>query len=250
MSRRLLGLCLTALVATATACSGGTDSADEATLNVFAASSLTSVFTELETQFERDHEGVDVALSFDSSTTLATQIRSGAPADVLATADQPSMQILVDADMNAERPVPFAANTMAIVTPERNPAAIEDIDDLNGTDFVVCDPSAPCGAVAARILRDAGITTRPVSLEDKATAVLSKVTLGEVDAGIVYVTDAQTAGTDVTRVDIPRSLNEVTPYYMSVVRDSQNADLASDWASLVESEAGQDLLASAGFLPP
>ena len=89
-----------------------------------------------------------------------------------------------------------------------------------------------------------------MSLEDKATAVLSKVALGEVDAGIVYVTDAQTAGTDITRVDIPRSLNEVTPYYISVVKDSAQADLASDWIELVESEAGQDLLASAGFLPP
>lgn len=250
MRRPLLRLGLTAVIATATACGSGTDNARDTTLTVFAASSLTSVFTELETEFERDRDGVDVALSFDSSTTLATQIRSGAPADVLATADQPSMQILVDADMNAERPVPFAANTMAIVTPQRNPAAIEDIADLNGTDFVVCDPSAPCGAVAAQILRNAGITTTPVSLEDKATAVLSKVTLGEVDAGIVYVTDARTAEAEVTHVDIPRSLNEVTPYYISVVEGSGNADLASDWIALVESQAGQDLLASAGFLAP
>ena len=250
MMRPLLRGGVATLIATATACGSGTDSAGEATLTVFAASSLTSVFTELETEFERDRDGVDVALSFDSSTTLATQIRSGAPADVLATADQESMQILVDADLNAEQPVPFAANTMAIVTPEPNPAAIEDIGDLNGTDFVACDPAAPCGAVAARILRNAAITTTPVSLEDKATAVLSKVALGEVDAGIVYVTDAQTAGTDITRVDLPRSLNEVTPYYISVVKDSAQADLASDWIELVESEAGQDLLASAGFLPP
>ena len=139
---------------------------------------------------------------------------------------------------------------MAIVTPEGNPAAIEAVGDLTGTDFVVCDPSAPCGAVAAQILRNAKVTTTPVSLEDKATAVLSKVTLGEVDAGIVYVTDARTAGTDVTRVDIPRSLNEVTPYYISVVKGSSNAALASEWIALVESEAGQDLLASAGFLSP
>jgi molybdate transport system substrate-binding protein len=250
MRHPLLCLGLTAMIATTTSCGSGADSAGETTLTVFAASSLTSVFSDLETQFERDHGGVDVALSFDSSTTLATQIRSGAPADVLATADQPSMQILVDAQMNAERPVPFAANTMAIVTPEGNPAAIKDIDDLTGTDFVVCDPSSPCGAVAARVLRNAGITTTPVSLEDKATAVLSKVTLGEADAGIVYVTDARSAGADVTRVDIPRSLNEVTPYYISAVEASSNADLASDWIALVESEAGQDLLASAGFLPP
>jgi molybdate transport system substrate-binding protein len=232
---------------------GGDDnggSGDKTKLTVFAASSLTNTFGELEKAFEKDHPDVDVVISFDSSSTLATQITSGSPADVLATADQPSMQIIVDAGDNAVTPKPFASNTMAVVTPPDNPAGITSVSDIDKGDFVVCDPSAPCGEVAARILQKAGVTAKPASYGEKVTAVLETVELGEADAGMVYVTDAQTAGDKVNAIDIPDDLNVVTPYYIAAVKDSPNADLAKEWISLVESHAGQGVLQKAGFGQP
>jgi molybdate transport system substrate-binding protein len=252
-SRILPGLVILASLPTLLAGCGGDDakSGDKTTLTVFAASSLTGTFGELETAFEKDHPDVDVVISFDSSSALATEITAGgAPADVLATADESSMAIVVDAGDNAEKPIPFASNTMAVVTPPDNPAGVEGLDDLEGTDFVLCDPSAPCGAVAAKILDNAGVTAEPVSLEDKVTAVLSKVQLGEADAGIVYVTDALAAGNGVNTIDIPDDVNVVTPYYIAAVKDSANADLANEWISLVSSQAGQGVFAEAGFGGP
>lgn len=247
-----LGICM--LAATVASCGGddGSDagSGEKTKLIVFAASSLTNPFGELEKAFEKDHTDVDVVISFDSSSTLATQITEGSPADVLATADEKSMAIVVDAGDADGDPESFASNTMAIVTPPDNPAKIQSIEDLPGTDFVLCDPSAPCGAVSQEILANAGVDATPVSLEDKVTAVLSKVTLDEADAGMVYVSDAQGAGADVTTIDIPNDINVSTPYFIAPVTDSDNSDAADQWISLVMSEAGADVLTSAGFGPP
>lgn len=249
------GLLLATVLATVLAAcsddgSGDGGSGGDSTLTVFAASSLTDVFGELEKAFEVDHDGVDVVLSLDSSSTLATQITEGSPADVLATADEASMQIIVDAGDNGSDPETFASNTMTIVTPPDNPARIGTIDDLPGTDYVLCDPAAPCGAVAEEILGRAGITLEPVSLEDKVTAVLSKVTLGEADAGMVYLSDAVGAGDDVNAYKIPDDVNASTPYVIATVADSEHADLAQEWIDLVVSQAGLRVLADAGFGPP
>jgi molybdate transport system substrate-binding protein len=244
---------LAAVAALSLSSCGGDDSGGsggDTKLTVFAASSLTNVFGILEKAFEKDHAGVDVVVSYDSSSALATQITQGSPADVLATADQPSMQIMVDAGENAATPLPFASNTMAVVTPPDNPAGVTSVGDIDKGDFVVCDPSAPCGEVAARILRKAGVTAKPASYGDKVTAVLQTVELGEADAGMVYVTDAQAAGDKVSVIDIPADLNVVTPYYIAAVKDSANADLADAWISLVESHAGQRVLQDAGFGEP
>lgn len=219
-------------------------------MTVFAASSLTNPFGELEKAFEKDHTDVDVVISFDSSTTLAEQITEGAPADVLATADGTSMGIMVDAGDNAADPVPFASNTMIVITPPDNPADLQSLDDLPNSDFVLCDPSVPCGAVSAQILKNAGINAEPVSLEDKVTAVLSKVELEEAEAGLVYVSDAQGAGDEVNVIEIPADVNEVTPYFIAAVKDSSNADLAQEWIDLVNSQAGQGVLSEAGFGAP
>jgi molybdate transport system substrate-binding protein len=239
------------MAASLAACGGdGDGSSGSDTLVVFAASSLTNTFGELEKAFEADHKGVDVKISFDSSSALATQITEGSPADVLATADQTSMQIIVDAGDNADEPVPFASNTMAVITPPNNPAGITSLDDIASSDFVLCDPSVPCGAVAAEILKNAGIDAQPVSLEDKVTAVLSKIELKEADAGLVYITDALGAGDKVNTVDIPPDVNVVTPYYIAAVKDSANSDLAQEWIDLVSSQAGQGVLEKAGFGQP
>ena len=249
MTRALRAIALAVALASFVAACGGS-SRDKTTLTVFAASSLTNVFGTLEKAFENDHPDTDVVVSYDSSSTLATQITNGSPADVLATADQQSMQIIVDAGENGATPVPFASNTMAVVTPPDNPAAITSVSDIGDGDFVVCDPSAPCGEVAARILKKAGVTAKPASYGEKVTAVLERVELGEADAGMVYVTDAQAAGDKVNTIDIPTDLNVVTPYYIAPVKDSPNADLAAKWIDLVDSQAGRRVLRDAGFGPP
>lgn len=258
--KRLIALAGAVLLLTAlAACGDDDDSGDDSgsgsggqktKLTVLAASSLTNPFNELETTFEAAHSDVDVVLTYDSSTTLATSITEGSPADVLATADEKSMQVIVDAGDNADEPQNFANNTMAIVTPPDNPAGVQSLEDLQGTDFVLCDPTVPCGAVSAEILANAGVDAQPVSLEDKVTAVLSKVTLGEADAGMVYVSDAKGAGDDVATVEIPTDVNVSTPYFIAGVKDAENADLANDWIDLVMSSDGQGVLVDFGFGPP
>ncbi len=219
-------------------------------LTVFAASSLTESFTSLAKAFEKDHPDVDVVLSFGSSTTLAEQVKVGSPADVLATADGTSMGLAEDSgDIDGDA-IPFATNTMIVVTPPDNPAGVASIEDLAGTDYVVCDPSVPCGAAAATVLSDAGVTTRPKSLEEDVKAVLTKVSLGEADAGIVYVSDAQAAGDKVSAVTISPDVNVVNPYFIGVVNGSDEADLAKQWLDLVTSQAGQGVLSDAGFGSP
>ncbi|MEP6664920.1 MAG: molybdate ABC transporter substrate-binding protein [Nocardioidaceae bacterium] len=211
---------------------------------------MTETFTQLQKDFEKDHADVDVVLSFGSSSALAEQITSGSPADVIATADDKSIGIVADAGALDGDPKPFATNTLVVVTPTDNPGNVSTVDDLADAAFVVCDPSVPCGAAAATILDNAGVTAQPKSLEEDVKAVLAKVTLGEAEAGIVYVTDAQAAGNDVATVDVPSDINVVNPYFIGVVKDSDQSELAREWDDLVSSQAGQGVLADAGFGPP
>ncbi len=244
---RRLACCITGLMLLFAVLTGCSDGGDETTLTVFAAASLSETFTSLEKSFEKDHPGVDVQISFGSSSALAEQITAGSPADVIATADDTSIGIVSDKGELDGAPTQFATNTMVIVTPPDNPGRISSLADLQGADFVVCDPSVPCGAAAAQILQNATITTHPKSLEQDVKAVLTKVTLGEADAGVVYVTDAQTAGNDVSTVDIAPDVNVVNPYFIGVVKGSSQTDLAQQWVQLVESQAGQGVLTAAGF---
>lgn len=233
------------LVATLTGCSD--DGKSTSRLTIFAASSLTESFGLLEKAYEKDHPGVDVVISYGSSTELADQVAQGAPADVIATADANSISKVGDAGLLQAAPKQFTSNTLSIVTPADNPAGVTSIDDLDKVDFVACDPAAPCGAAAEQLLGKARITADPVSLEADVKSVLAKVTLGEADAGIVYVTDAIAAEDMVTAVDIAAELNVVNPYFLAAVKDSAEPELAADWMSLVLSHAGQDVLADAGF---
>jgi molybdate transport system substrate-binding protein len=229
------------------ACGSGDD--DQQELTVSAASSLTEAFTTLADDFEKDHTDVDVKLSFGSSTDLATQVNEGSPTDVLATADEKTMDVAANEGNIDGDPTQFATNTLILVTPPDNPAGITSLDDLDGADFVVCDPSVPCGAAAATILDNAGVAAEPKSLEEDVKAVLTKVTTGEADAGIVYVTDAAAAGSDVSTVDIPTDVNVVNPYFIGVVKDSDDSDTAQEWVDLVNSQAGQGVLSDDGFGP-
>jgi molybdate transport system substrate-binding protein len=216
---------------------------------VLAASSLTGTFTDLAHAFEQDHPGVHVKLAFDSSATLAQQAVEGAPADVLATADDSTMDSAQDAV--AEGPTDFATNTMVLVVPSDNPAGISQFSDVanKGVTFVVCVETAPCGRVAAALLDDNAITTPPVSLEVDVKSVLSKVTADEADAGFVYATDAVAAGDQVTIFDIPHAAEEITTYPIATLKQSEDADLARQFMDLVLGPQGQQVLADAGFSP-
>jgi molybdate transport system substrate-binding protein len=220
------------------------------TIHVLAAASLTGSFDQLASAFESKHKGVTVATVYDSSATLAQQVTEGAPADVLATADLDTIQKVVDAG-DADPSSTFAGNTAVLVTPKDNPAGITSFADLDTkhASYVVCVDTAPCGKIGAALLSENGIKTKPKSFEDNVKGVLQKVTSGEVDAGIVYVTDAKAAAEQVTSVEIPRSADHVTGYGIAVVKQSKDADLAKAFVDLVLSDEGQQILRTAGFAP-
>jgi molybdate transport system substrate-binding protein len=239
-----------ALVAPLAACGGDDSGSGDTTITVLAASSLTGSFTELADSFEADHPGVTVKLAFDSSATLAQQALAGAPADVLATADTATMDSAkgaLDSD-----PKVFATNTMVLVTPQDNPAGLTGFPDLDEGDvtWVACVETAPCGKVAAALVDDNGITSKPASLEVDVKAVLAKVTSDEADAGLVYTTDAVAAGDSVQSFEIPKSRDELTTYPIATLRQSKDADLAQAFVDLVTSADGQQVLHDAGFGKP
>jgi molybdate transport system substrate-binding protein len=236
----------------ASAGTGGGGGAETGTLTVLAASSLTETFTTLAKDFEADHPGVKVRLAFDSSATLAEQVTQGAPADVLATADERTMQTVVDAHGTEGDPRLFATNHLQLVVPKDNPAGIQQFSDLEkpGVKYVVCVDSAPCGKLAATVLSATGIKTKPVSEEVDVKAVLSKVELGEADAGLVYATDAVAGGDKVEPVDIPTSDDNLNSYPIAALSDAQKPVLAKEWVDLVTGPTGQQVLADAGFGKP
>jgi molybdate transport system substrate-binding protein len=227
-------------------CSGDHETA----LTVFAASSLTGTFSTLESQFERSHPGVDVVLSFGSSTTLAEQITAGAPADVIATADQTSIGLVSGAGELTGAARQFASNSLVIAVPAGNPGHVTGVDSLNDASYVACDPSAPCGAAAATMLAHAGVTAKPATYLADAATTLAQVKNDEADAAIVYLTDARSAGTSVETVNIPRPDNVVNPYFIGTVKDAGQQSLAAAWVALVTGPAGQQVLQAAGFGKP
>jgi molybdate transport system substrate-binding protein len=239
----------TAVLALAlTACGGDDDGGSSGSeLTVLAASSLTNAFDELEGTYEDQQPDVDVRLSYDSSSILAEQVISGAPADVLATADTITMQDVVDAgDVDGE-PEVFVQNTLVIVTPPDNPEGIHDVTDLPDAAVAVCVPEAPCGHASQELMGLNDIDLQPATEEDNVSSVLTKVTSGEVDAGLVYVTDAQAAGDDVHTLQIPHSDEVINDYPIAVIADSENSEAAQAWVDLVLSQEGQDVLAEYGF---
>ncbi len=242
------------------ACSGGagasaapgTTPGRSGTLTVFAAASLKSTFTELAATFEREHPGAKVSLNFDGSSTLVSQIRQGAPADVFASADQANMAKLGDAKLVTGTPAIFASNILTIVVPPNNPANITSFADLAkpSVKVVVCAPQVPCGAAAKSDEMSAGVVVKPVSEELNVTSVLGKVTAGEADAGLVYVTDATTAGAKVTAIALNLAKPTVNKYPITAVSTSKKQDLAKAFIALVTGPDGQKVLGDAGFGAP
>lgn len=240
-----VGALILSLLVALTGC--GVD--ERQSLTVLAAASLTDVFEDLATEFEAGHDGTTVEFAFGSSADLAEQVADGAPGDVLATADETSMQLAEQAGVTGEVEI-FATNVLTIVTPPDNPAGIESLNDLEGSTWVRCTDEAPCGRVAAAVLATNDIAAEPASLEEDVRATLDKVVSGEAEAGLVYATDAVAAGDDVASVAIPGAESEPTSYFTTVLDQSVDADLAQEWVELVTSEEGLAILEQAGFGAP
>lgn len=228
------------------------ETAQEQTLTVYAAASLTESFQDIAEQFEAQHPGVDVQLQFAGSATLLSQLQEGAPADVLATADERSMDQAVDSDLVAGDPSIFAANTLTIAVPQGNPGGVESFADLaqEATSTVICEERVPCGAATVAVEDLTGVQLSPVSEESSVTDVLGKVTSGQADAGVVYRTDAASAGDQVEEIEIPEADDAVNRYPIAVLQDAQNPELAQEFSGFVRGQDGQQRLADEGFGAP
>jgi molybdate transport system substrate-binding protein len=218
---------------------------------VFAAASLTGTFTQLGKQFEAANPGSKITFSFAASSALALQINSGAPADVFASASPVNMA-QVTATGEAKDPVTFATNDMMIAVPPSNPAHVTSVQDLAKSSVMValCQPQVPCGATAAKVFTNAGITVTPVTLEPDVKSVLSKVALDSVDAGVVYVTDVKAAGSSVQGVSIPDDVNATTSYPIATTSHGSANATAEAFMAYVLSPAGQAVFSAAGFGGP
>ena len=178
-----------------------------------------------------------------------TQLTQGAPADVFASADTATMDKLAAANMVAGEPVNFASNTLTIVAAPGNPKQIQSFADLArpGLSVVVCAPQVPCGSATEKVEKGTGVALDPVSEESQVTDVLGKVTSGEADAGLVYVTDALGAGDKVAAVNFPESAEAVNTYPIAALEQSGQPELARRFIDLVTGEAGRKALQAAGF---
>lgn len=228
------------------------DAGNETTLVVYAAASLRAPFLEIGDLFMAANDGIEVEFHFAGSSDLVAQIANGAQADVVATADEATMEKVTDEELADSQPRPFASNTLQVVTPADNPGDVQGLRALAETDLdvVVCAPEVPCGAAAERLAERAGITLSPDSEEQSVAGVLGKVTAGEADAGLVYVTDALAAGDDVLAIDVPGADSVATTYPIAPLTTSFEPELAQAFVDLVLAAEGQQVLADAGFGQP
>jgi molybdate transport system substrate-binding protein len=218
-------------------------------INVDAASSLTEAFDTLKGKFETAHPGTTITISYGASSDFATQIGQGAPADVFASASTGSMD---DVGSAAIDPTNFVTNTLEIAVPPGNPGGVHSVADLakSGVKVAVCDPEVPCGAVAQQVFQNAGITVHPAANLADVKSTLAAVESGEVDAGVVYVTDVRAAGDQVEGVPIPGDVNATTTYPIALLKDAKNPDLAQAWVEFVLSSTGMQVLTADGFGQP
>jgi molybdate transport system substrate-binding protein len=222
------------------------------TLTVFAAASLTDVFGDLGDQLMAENPDLDVQFNVAGSSALATQLTQGAPADVFASANEEQMTVVTDAGLQAADPAVFTENVLEIAVPTGNPGNVTGLADFADDDLTlaICAADVPCGAAAAAVFADAGITAQPDTEEEDVKAALTKVQLGEVDAALVYATDVPAAGSDVEGIPFPEAEQEVNDYPICVLDAAPNAEAAQAFVDLVQSDAGQQALADAGFRAP
>ncbi|MBW4716850.1 molybdate ABC transporter substrate-binding protein [Saccharothrix obliqua] len=235
------------LAASLTAC-GAAEPTGGGDVAVFAAASLTEVFTELGRQYEADHPGTRVRFNFAGSSALARQIDQGAPADVFASAAPANMARV----STAGEPAVFARNTLRIAVPAGNPGRVAGLADFAREEarIALCAEQVPCGAAAAEVFRAAGVTPRPDTLEQDVKAALTKVRLGEVDAALVYTTDVRAAGAAVEGIEFPEAAGAANDYPIAVLANAPNAAGAAAFVAHVRSDRGRAALAGAGFDVP
>lgn len=221
-------------------------------LLVSAAASLTDAFTALEAQYEAEHPDVDIVLNLGGSSALREQILSGAPVDVFASANQANIDEVLAAGLVAGPVVDFASNQITIAVPAGNPADIRGMRDLARDDLLIglCSPVVPCGEYAERALDIAGVIAAPDTREPDVRALLTKISAGELDAGIVYATDVVAAGGAVGSVDIASGTNVAVKYSIAAIAgDGKEVD-AADFIDFVLAPDGQEILRALGFAAP
>ncbi len=226
-----------------------TATADPVTLNVYAAASLTDVFTALAEDYEKAHPEVDIRFTFAGSSDLASQINEGAPADIFASANEKQMDA-VSEHIDGVAAL-FASNTLTIAVPAGNPAGITDFASLAnpGVIVVVCAAEVPCGAATAKVEESLGVTLSPASELTNVTDVLGTVASGEADAGLVYVTDIARAK-GVESIPFAGSDAAVTHYPIAVLKSSMASSQARAFTDYVLGKEGRAALTSAGFVLP
>ena len=224
-------------------------SALSGTISVFAAASLTDAFNALGQAFQQKNSGVTVKFNYAGTPTLVTQIEQGAQADVFASADTTNMDRLKTDGFTSGTPAVFAHNQLEIVVAPGNPKGISSLADLAkpGVIYISEGPTVPAGKYSLQSLKKAGVTVTPKSLETDVKSVISKIELGEADAGIVYTTDVKAAGSRVTGVPIADQYNVVATYPIVSVKGTQNSTVADAFIAFVESASGQSTLGSFGF---
>jgi molybdate transport system substrate-binding protein len=231
-------------------------------LTVFAAASLSAALQDLGRAFESHTPRVVVRFNFAGSQALVGQLVHGARADLLATADEPTMESARQQRLLADRPVRFARNTLVVITPARDSARVRTLADLArpGLRLVLAAPTVPAGRYSRAAL--AALDGRPgfgprfakhalanlVSEEEDVRGVLAKVQLGEADAGIVYATEARRAARKVRVLPFPPELPVHPGYPIAPLVDAREPAAASAFVAFVRSREGQRILAAHGFL--
>jgi molybdate transport system substrate-binding protein len=221
-------------------------------ITVFAAASLTESFTKIGKDFETAHPGTTVKFNFAGSSALAQQLNQGAPADVFASAAPTNMKQVTDAGAITATPVTFVKNKLEIAVPAGNPGKVTGLADFAKVDLKIalCAEQVPCGAAARKVFDTAGIKAAPDTLEQDVKAVLSKVSLGEVDAALVYKTDVKAAGSKVEGIEFPEADKAVNDYPIAACAKAPNAAGAKAFVDYVLSDKGRAVLSGAGFDGP
>lgn len=238
---------LTAAMLMAACGGGGADS----TVVVSAASSLTDAFTELEAAFEQANPGVEVTLNLGGSSALREQIIGGADIDVFASANAANMDRVVEAGLLAAAPELFAFNLLQIAVPAGNPAGVRGLEDFSNVELLIglCAEAVPCGSLARMVLDAAGVNPALDTNEPNVRSLVTKIETGELDAGIVYVTDVISGGSAVTGIVIPDRFNTQARYEIAPLARSATVE-ASAFVAFVLSNEGREILTANGFATP
>jgi molybdate transport system substrate-binding protein len=236
----------------ACAANGANRHATVKVVTVFAAASLRAAFAEIRHRYQDENPGSTIEFNFAGSSDLVTQLTQGAKADVFASADTRNMDKAAGAGLLAANPVAFASNTLVIVAAAGNPKHITTLADLARPSLavVVCAPPVPCGGATQKVVGQSGVRLNPVSEEMSVTDVLNKVTSGQADAGLVYRTDASSAGSKVATVEFPEAAGAVNSYPIAVLKTAADAAAARRFVELVTGEIGQKILRQTGFAKP